>query len=92
MNKELSQRQLLEIAHNQSVDVPIMNYRIVGGRVELFLYGGQVISSPAGDSKPASMLEKMSVKELYTIASALEISGRSKMGKDELVEAILLES
>jgi hypothetical protein len=85
----LSQRQLLDIAREQNVDVPIMSYRVTGDRVELFLYGGQVISAPADLPQFASVLENFSTTKLRKIAKDLNIPGRTKMNKDELVEAIL---
>ena len=88
-SRRTSQKQLLSIAHAQEVDVPIMNYRVVGDRIELFLYGGQVVSAPADFPQSASLLEELSIKELKAIASRLSIRGRSKMDKDELIEAIL---
>lgn len=86
MSSELSQRQLLDIAAELEVNVPIMNYRVVGDRVELFLYGGQVVSSIPPD---AVYLEDLTKQYLYKFAANLDISGRSKMNKDQLIEAIL---
>ncbi len=85
----LSQRQLLDIAREQDVDVPIMSYRVTGDRVELFLYGGRTITAPAGFPRSASYLDNLSMKELRSIAKDLKIPGRTKMKKDDLIEAIL---
>jgi hypothetical protein len=87
--RPLSQRQLLDIAKEQNVNVPIMSYRVSGDRVELFLYGGQTIVAPAGFPQSATYLEDLSMKELRAIAASLEIFGRSKMKRDKLIEAIL---
>ena len=89
MSRELSQKQLLEIAHEQDVDVPILSYRIVGDRIELNLYGGQVISAPAELPQFATVLEDLPLAKLRKMAADLDIPGRSKMDKNELIEAIL---
>ena len=86
---KLSQRQLLDIAREQNVNVPIMSYRVTGDRLELFLYGGQTIVAPAGFPKSASYLDDLSMKELRAIAKDLQIPGRTKMKRDVLIEAIL---
>ena len=86
---ELSQKQLLSIAHDQDVDVPVLSYRIVGDRVELNLYGGRVISALTGFPQSASSLEDLPISRLRKMAADLDIPGRSKMDKDELIEAIL---
>lgn len=45
-------------------------------------------SSSSASSSEGSDLETMSKDELYEVAQRLEIPGRSKMGKDELIAAI----
>ena len=89
MSDKLTQRQLLDIAKEQDVNVPIMSYRVTGDRVELFLYGGRTITAPAGFPLSGTYLDDLSLKELRTIAKSLQIPGRTKMKRDVLIEAIL---
>lgn len=42
----------------------------------------------SGTGNPTTSLEERSKQELYNRAKQLDIEGRSKMNKDELVEAI----
>jgi hypothetical protein len=44
--------------------------------------------STQGTGNPNKPLEKRSKKELYNLAAEMEISGRSKMKKDDLIRAI----
>ncbi len=41
-----------------------------------------------GTGNPTASLEQRSKKELYNLASEMDISGRSKMKKDDLIQAI----
>ena len=41
-----------------------------------------------GTGNPTTSLEQRSKKELYNLASEMNISGRSKMKKDDLIQAI----
>ena len=82
---ELTQRQLLDIAHEHEVNVPISAYRVVGDRVELFLYGGGRIShSSAG----RIALADLDTKQLRYLATHLNIPGRTKMKRAELLTAL----
>lgn len=65
------------------IDKPIMRSRVVGGRVELYLYGGDVVLWPA-----VLDLNGMSTAELKRLATAREIRGRSKMNRDQLIKAL----
>ena len=44
--------------------------------------------STQGTGNPTTSLEQRSKKELYNLASEMNISGRSKMKKDDLIQAI----
>ena len=85
----VSKEQIQEIAKENDVNVPILNYRIVGERIELMLYGGTIVSSAAGLPQSASQLEILPLIKLRSIATDLDIPGRSKMNRSELIEAIL---
>jgi hypothetical protein len=42
MDEQIESKLIQEAAHELGIDVPIMSTRIVGNRLELYLYGGQV--------------------------------------------------
>jgi hypothetical protein len=69
------------------VDKPIMSYRVVGNRVELYLLGGDVAVWP-GRSGRIYDFEQLSLKELRRTARMYNIRGRSKMSRAQLIEAL----
>ena len=84
-DRELSPEELKLIAADLEVNNPIMSYRVVGSTIELRLLGGLVIQGPIDNED----LSNLSMKDLYSIAQGLKITGRSRMSRDELEEAIL---
>jgi hypothetical protein len=49
---------LLLAMHELKIDVPVMDYRIVGDRIELYLYGGQVLSWEPPAEEPVQLTSK----------------------------------
>jgi hypothetical protein len=49
MNEEELQQEIKAATLFLGIDVPIMSSRVVGDRIELFLYGGQRITWKAGN-------------------------------------------
>lgn len=83
--RELRPEELKAIITELGVSNPVMSYRIVGSRIELNLLGGAVVRGKI-DNEDLSNLSK---KDLYALAKGLGISGRTKMSRKELEEAIL---
>ena len=83
-------KHMKQIAEELGIDVPIMSSKVVGNRVELYLYGGQVLNYPPVDDKkvPAVDLQTMTVGELREIAKIAEVPGYSKMKKAQLIKAL----
>jgi len=78
-------------AHN--VDVPILRTRLVGNRLEMYLYGGQVITyeqdttnsgKTQQDDSPIDLMS-MTLAQLRKMAKAQGIKGYSSMKKSVLV-------
>lgn len=88
----LSPQEIQDIARELSVDTPILSYRVVGNRVELYLLGGATAvyekrKYQAAD--PSSILSGMTVKELHAVAMELAIDTPKRMKKAELIEVIM---
>ena len=49
MNEEELQQEIKQATEYLGIDVPIMSTRVVGDRIELYLYGGQRITWKAGN-------------------------------------------
>jgi hypothetical protein len=79
-----SQVKLAAEAHG--VDKPIMSYRVVGGRLELYLLGGSVVYHKLYHSNP--IYRDMGLAELKKLATSHKIPGRSKMNRIQLIEAL----
>ncbi len=83
-------RTLQEIIQQHGIDVPVMRTRLVGERLELYLYGGVRIAhdlgGPLGSEEPATVdYYQLPVKELRVMAKAKGIKGYSSMKKSVLV-------
>ena len=86
----LNGRTLQEIIQQHGIDVPIMRTRLVGERLELYLYGGVRIDHDfgvaLGSEEPATVdYHQLPVKELQVLAKAKGIKGYSSMKKSVLV-------
>jgi hypothetical protein len=93
-----------QAAAELGVDKPIMSYKVIGDRIELHLLGGSVVKSPARPVPNAvsgtdpdlavppyqrrDVLSHLSTKELRRRASEVNIRGRSKMSRAQLIEAL----
>jgi hypothetical protein len=98
MNEEELQQEIKAATLFLGIDVPIMSSRVVGDRIELFLYGGQRITWKAGnqpvtaDQAPDQAqpldLSKYTRAQLLDLATEHKIPGRAKMTKAQLVKAI----
>jgi oligoribonuclease (3'-5' exoribonuclease) len=82
MNKDIDSR-VKQAAKILEVDKPIMSHRVVGSRIELHLLGGSVAVL---DSHP--FYRDMGVSELKQLARRHKIRGRSKMNRDQLIQAL----
>lgn len=101
MNDEELQKEIKAATLFLGIDVPIMSTRVVGDRIELFLYGGQRVTFKAGkqpvtaDQPPAPSpqappldLSSYTRAQLLDLAAEHEIPYRSKMNKAQLLKAI----
>ena len=84
----LDPQEINAIAQDLDIDVPIMSYKVVGGRVELHLYGGGIAIH---ETQPAvsvvDRLDNLRVRDLRKIAKELGITRTSmKLKKELLVE------
>ena len=82
MNKDID-AQVKQAAKILEVDKPIMSYRVVGGCIELYLLGGSVAVL---DSRP--FYRDLTTVELNQLARRHKIPGRSKMNRDQLIQAL----
>ena len=82
MNNDIESK-IKRAAKILEVDKPIMSYRVVGDRVELRLLGGSVAILD-----PHPSYRDMRVSELKQIARRLKVPGRSKMNREQLVQAL----
>jgi len=81
-------------AHN--VNVPIMKTRLVGNRLEMYLYGGRMITyeqdTPINDKMQPDdspiALKEMSLTALRKLAKEKGIKGYSSMKKSVLIELL----
>ena len=85
-----SGRTLQEIIQQHEIDVPVMRTRLVGERLELYLYGGVRIDHNLGGALVSEVpgtndFHQLPVKELRVIAKAKGIKGYSSMKKSVLV-------
>jgi len=91
MNKDIDSR-VKQAVKELGVDKPIMSYRVVGDRVELHLLGGSIVRWPAIDDPEDPLsdsgLDFWTLKEIKNLASIHKIPGRSKMNRDQLIEAL----
>ena len=79
-------KSLKEMVQELGIDKPVMATRVVGNRVELYLYGGEVLNYPP--TVPALDLDDLSLKELRALAKEAGIAGYSKMKRDDLIAAL----
>ena len=83
--RELKPEELKAVIDELKVSNPVMSYRIVGSRIELNLLGGAIVRGTIDNED----LSNLSLKDLKSLATGLNIQGRSKMSREELEEAIL---
>lgn len=101
MNDEELQKEIKQATENLGIDVPIMSTRVVGDRIELFLYGGTRVTFKAGnhpvtaDQPPAPSpqapplnLQSYTKTQLLDLAAEHNIPYRSKMNKAQLLKAL----
>ena len=73
------------------VNRPVLAYKVVGDRIQLWVLGDnkplEYVASEELQEQPL-YLSGMSKKELLEQAADLDISGRSKMTKAQLVKAL----
>ena len=82
---------LTDIIHQNGINVPIMRTKLVGNRLELYLYGGGcVVHDLASDTQLPSTTQHagLTLKELHKLAKAKGIKGYSSMKKSVLVELL----
>lgn len=77
---------LKKIAKEMGIDKPILATKVVGNRLELYLYGGDVVQYSL--DAPAINWKSLTVDQLKEIAQEAGIEGYSKMKKAELIEAL----
>ena len=98
---DLSPQEIQAIAEDLDINVPIMSYKVVGGRVELHLYGGGIAIHETQPAKPnetdvlgqlvsdiiEQQLHDLRVRDLRKIAKELGITRTSmKLRKELLIE------
>ena len=103
---ELTPLQIHDLVEREEITTPILAYKVIGGRVELYLLGGAVAAvephwlRSASSVEPLTRetaeeiperLEEMTFDRLYELAQRLEIRGRSNLNKPGLIEAIRQE-
>ena len=86
--QKLEPHEIQAIAEDLDINVPIMSYKVVGGRVELHLYGGGIAIH---ETQPAAsivdQLDNLRVRDLRKIAKELGITRTSmKLKKELLIE------
>ena len=84
-----SRKEIQSAAAALGFNVPY-HARVVGDRIEFHLRGGQVLYWPPTlePRHPGPELAKGSKAQVYKVAAALGIRGRSSMSKAELLNAI----
>lgn len=90
-----SQQTLHEIIQQHGIDVPVMRTRLVGSRIELYLYGGRCIVHDSGTGlqpPPATELKDMKLAELHQLAKARGLKRYSRLSKAALVELLRVVS
>lgn len=89
VNAEDVQKAVSEIG----INVPVMASRMVGNRLELYLYGGSIVSWEPGNPPQHTMdrmyLGTLTIMELQQIAKDAGLTGYSGLKKRELVNRIL---
>ena len=93
MIKDLPSGKLLQdIIQGHGIDVPVMRTRLVGDRLELYLYGGGCVihdlDSAVRPGNTTGQLECLTLNELRGVAKAQGIKGYSSMKKAVLVELL----
>jgi len=97
----MEKQDLIKKAINElGIDVPVMATRMVGGRLELHLYGGAVVKyetgalpadEPPGPATAEQNLAKMKISMLRAMAKERGIAGAGKMKKMDLILALARE-
>ena len=88
--QKLEPHEIQAIAEDLDINVPIMSYKVVGGRVELHLYGGGIAihetRSAAGDvDEVVAQLNGIRVRDLRKIAKELGVAKPTTKLKTELL-------
>jgi hypothetical protein len=105
MNEEELQQEIKQATEYLGIDVPIMSSRVVGDRIELFLYGGQRITWKAGNQPVTPVLSEVEVADQapdqakpldlseYTRAQLLDLATEHKIpGRAKMTKAQLVKA
>lgn len=91
-----NEEQIKKAVSELGINVPVMASRMVGNRLELYLYGGSIVTWEPGNSSQHTMdkmyLGTLTIKELQQIAKDAGLTGYSGLKKRELVNRILAAS
>jgi hypothetical protein len=104
MNEEELQQEIKQATEYLGIDVPIMSTRVVGDRIELYLYGGQRVTWKAGNqpartetaaatwSAPADQAQPLDLSK-YTRAQLLDLATEHKIpGRARMTKAQLVKA
>jgi hypothetical protein len=103
MAHQIPPDELKKLAQEEGINKPILSARVVGGRVELHLLGGEVVPlshpvSPATHNvqqvtnEPpttrTTSLDTLTAAELRQMCADLDLIGYSRLRKQELIDLL----
>jgi hypothetical protein len=92
MESQMANEDIKQAVKELGINVPVMATRMVGNRLELYLYGGRVVFWEPPNDYQATFdrvyLESLKVVELRSLAKQANIVDYNKLKKDQLIERL----